>query len=168
MRSLLLRLSSLDSDAEGAVRVISFFDALLERRAAPSIVVATTARLAECPVGLDDAASGLRFRYGPDGRRLGAAPSPPHALVRPLAGKGLVWLERDEAPTPLDEMVLERLALTLALVLSDRRSTPLGLGDPALVGLVLGPDTPETDRARGLTLLGLNLDPPRSVLRWPG
>jgi hypothetical protein len=156
MRSLLLRLSSLDSDAEGAVRVISFFDALLERRASPSVVVATTARLAECPVGLDHAASGLRFRYGPDGRRLGAAPPPPHALVRPLAGEGRVWLERDEAPLPLDEMVLERLALTLALVLTDRRSTPLGLGDPALVGLVLGPDTPEPDRARGLTLLGLN------------
>lgn len=119
-------------------------------------------------MGLDDPASGLRFRYGPDGRRLGADPPPPRALVRPLAGTGRVWLERAEEPLPLDEMVLERLVLTLALVLPDRRSIPLGLGDPALVELVLGPDIPEPDRARGLTLLGVNSTAPLTVVAAHG
>ena len=70
MRALLLRLSALDADAEGAVRVIAVFDQLVRRHAGLDTLVSATAQLAECPVGLSDA-SGRPVRRGPDGGRLG-------------------------------------------------------------------------------------------------
>jgi hypothetical protein len=161
MRSLLLRLTALDSDAEGAVRVISFFDALLARRADPAVIVATTARLTECPVGLDDPASGLRIRYAPDGRRLPGRQAPANAVSRELTDGGTVWIERHDSPLALDEIVVERLAMTVSLALSPPRGVAPVLGDPALVELVLSPSASDVDRARALNLLGLH---PSSML----
>ena len=48
MRGLLLRLSALDADAESAVRVIAYFDALVARSTDPAALVRATAALAEC------------------------------------------------------------------------------------------------------------------------
>ncbi|TDC03051.1 PucR family transcriptional regulator, partial [Actinomadura bangladeshensis] len=58
MKGLLLRLSALDADAENAVRVISFFDGLIAAKVSPQTLVRETARLAECPAGLTDPATG--------------------------------------------------------------------------------------------------------------
>ncbi|MEU5988027.1 helix-turn-helix domain-containing protein [Spirillospora sp. NPDC047418] len=65
MKGLLLRLSALDADAENAVRVISFFDGLIAAQVGPQALVRETARLAECPAGLVDTASGLSLRADP-------------------------------------------------------------------------------------------------------
>lgn len=51
MQGLMLRLSELDAHAANSVRVIGFFDRLLERRASLDIVMRSAAALAECPVG---------------------------------------------------------------------------------------------------------------------
>ena len=56
---------------------------------------------------------------------------------RELDGGGRVWLERDGAPLPLDEIVLERFAIAAAVLLGETRARLSGLDDPALVELVV-------------------------------
>jgi hypothetical protein len=71
MKGLLLRLSAVDADAEAAVRVIAYFDALVERGATPVELVRAAAGLAECPAGLDR--RGVEpVRFGPDSAPAGS------------------------------------------------------------------------------------------------
>ena len=60
MKGLLLRLSGLDADAESAVRVIGFFDALMTGKADLTTLLKSTAALAECPVGRPPTDGGIR------------------------------------------------------------------------------------------------------------
>jgi hypothetical protein len=159
MKGLLLRLSALDADAENAVRVISFFDGLIAAKAGPRTLVRETARLAECPAGLTDTASGLTLRAGPASgaadRALEVGVSA-GGMVREFSGTGRVWLGRSE-PLPLDELVLERFAIAAGLLLdaAPRRE------DGGLVELVLSADAGEPERCRALR--SLNVDPGEPV-----
>jgi hypothetical protein len=172
VKGLLLRLSALDSDAEAAVRVIAYFDRLVERAATPGEVVRATAALAECVVGW--ASSGNpdagALRFAPNGAAVGAEvpiQSSASAPVDPSdsASTARVWLERPGTSAPLDDLVLERLALTARLLGSARRRTPApNLADPALVELVLAEREAREDRARAVHLLGLAASLPVRVL----
>jgi hypothetical protein len=172
VKGLLLRLSALDSDAEAAVRVIAYFDRLVERAATPGEVVRATAALAECVVGW--ASSGNpdagALRFAPNGAAVGAEvpiQSSASAPVDPSdsASTARVWLERPGTSAPLDDLVLERLALTARLLGSARRRTPApNLADPALVELVLAEREAREDRARAVHLLGLAAGLPVRVL----
>ncbi|MEV7713240.1 PucR family transcriptional regulator, partial [Streptomyces sp. NPDC088270] len=67
MRGLVLRLAGLSAGAEGAMRLIGFFDTLVEQRLGLDGVLGMAARVAECPVGLaGPGATGLTARS--DGR----------------------------------------------------------------------------------------------------
>jgi len=166
MRALLLRLSALDADAEGAVRVIAVFDQLVRRHAGLDTLVSATAQLAECPVGLSDA-SGRPVRRGPDGGRLGGG-RPESAVTHPIEGGGHVWLERDGDPLPLDQIVLERFAAAAAIQRDLAMSTLPRLGDPALVELIVDPAAGAAERARALQLVGLRPDSPLRALAVVG
>ena len=158
MRGLLRKLSALDADAETAIRVIAYFDTLVERRATVVEVVRATAGLADCVVGVEvDGRPPLR--HGADGKpATGSAAVTGEAAI---GSSGRVWLERPDGPRPLDELVLERCAITIR-VLEPPRHTP-HLADPALVELVLsGREAPE-DRARAVKLLGLAPDRPLRI-----
>ena len=169
MKGLLLRLSALDADAEAAVRVISYFDRLVDRGATPSEVVRAAAALAECVVGWTSG-TGTTLRFGPDGVAVPdeipiqpskAAPVDPDDGASPAR----VWLERPGEPGPLDDLVVERLALTARLRGAARRRTPApNLADPALVELVLAEREAQEDRARAVHLLGLAAGAPVRVL----
>ncbi|MFB9323894.1 PucR family transcriptional regulator, partial [Cryptosporangium minutisporangium] len=90
MKGLLLRLSALDADAEAAVRVIAYFDALVEHRATAAALVRATAGLAECGCGIE-LADGTVLRFSPDGDPLPAASTPgadTHAADASAAGDG--------------------------------------------------------------------------------
>ncbi|WP_436777894.1 PucR family transcriptional regulator [Yinghuangia sp. YIM S09857] len=158
MEGLLLRLSALDPDAEAAVRVIAYFDALVTHGASAHAVVRATAALAECPAGwvLGD---GTSVRYAPDGSPLerlgGLPPSPPASAA--VSGGGTVWLERTGEPAPLDPLVLERMAVAASTVCRQgaSRREPAGPADPALVELVLSAEAEPESRVRALRLLGL-------------
>jgi len=169
VKGLLLRLSALDADAEAAVRVISYFDRLVDRGATPSEVVRAAAALAECVVGWTGA-TGTTRRFGPGGVAVPAeVPIQPSkaAPVDPADGASpaRVWLERPGEPGPLDDLVVERLALTARLLGADRRRTPApNLADPALVELVLAEREAQEDRARAVHLLGLAAGAPVRVL----
>ncbi len=144
------RLSELDPDVGGAVRIIAFFDPLVRAGVGFATLVRATAGLAGCPVALlaDGAESEVRDGGAP-GKRSGEAP-----VVLSGARVGTVWLERPGGPLPLDEVLLERLALAAAAVW-ERGGAPVSMTDPALVELVIAEETGEPARARALSLLGL-------------
>lgn len=160
MKGLLLRLSSLDSDAESAVRVIGFFDALMTDRAELATLLRSTAALAECPVGVAAPGRGLVLRADPTGTfDLGEPPS--GADLREY-GDARFWLARAGEPLPLDEIVLERFALAGAILLDRTVSSLPAVGDPALVQLVVSATAGIAERSRALHLLGIT---PTSTLR---
>lgn len=156
MKGLLLQLSALDAGAESAVRVIAYFDALVAARADAASLVRATAALAECGAGLETPDTG-RVRYRADGMPGSADVSaePEHVSGwMSLGGDGRVWLERPGPPRPLDELVLERMAIA-AQTIGTRARPSLHIADPALVELVLSDRESAEDRARALRLLGL-------------
>jgi hypothetical protein len=162
MEGLLLRLSELDADAEAAVRVIAYFDALVEHRASAEALVRATAGLAECACGLE-LAEGRTLRFNPEGKPLAGAPDNVSASVD--VGPGRLWLERTGQPAPLDELVVERATIAARILLAPARRTGApDLADPALVELVLSGRESAADRTRALRLLGLAPDLPVRVI----
>ncbi|MEV6710820.1 helix-turn-helix domain-containing protein [Lentzea sp. NPDC051208] len=163
MKGLLLRLSGLDADAESAVRVIGFFDRLITERAGLDALVRSTSELAGCPVGLHAPGQGLQLRADAGGA-VTAGPVPVKASVRALEGGVEVWVARQGAPAPLDDMLLERFAIAAAVLL-EHSSVPLPeLGDPALIELVLSDGVGTAERSRALHLLGIAATAPLRVL----
>ncbi|MFD0266316.1 PucR family transcriptional regulator [Streptomyces sp. NPDC127106] len=67
---------------------------------------------------------------------------------------GTVWLERPGPPGPLDEVLLDRLAIAAAAAAERYGPARTTMADPALVELVISPDSDEAARARALRLLG--------------
>ncbi|MFF4617527.1 helix-turn-helix domain-containing protein [Nonomuraea jabiensis] len=163
MQGLLLKLSTLDADAESAVRVIAYFDSLLRDHVSVPTLLAATARLAQCPVGLLDAATGRRTRTSPRGAVDTPAEAP--AQVRELSdGLGAVWMEREGPAHGLDEIVLERYAAAAEVTLERAAALARSGQDPALVELVLSAETGEAERARALRLLGFAPSTPLQAL----
>ncbi|WP_431929385.1 helix-turn-helix domain-containing protein [Nonomuraea jabiensis] len=163
MQGLLLKLSTLDADAESAVRVIAYFDSLLRDHVSVPTLLAATARLAQCPVGLLDAATGRRTRTSPHGAVDTPAEAP--AQVRELSdGLGAVWMEREGPAHGLDEIVLERYAAAAEVTLERAAALARSGQDPALVELVLSAETGEAERARALRLLGFAPSTPLQAL----
>ncbi|HET6859288.1 MAG TPA: helix-turn-helix domain-containing protein [Streptomyces sp.] len=156
MQSLLLRLSALDADAENAVRVISFFDRMITGRVGLDTVVRNTALLAERPAGVSAPGLGVSLRADPQGEVVASGRVPVGAARRELDGGTVVWVSAEDTPSPLSDMLLERFAIAVALLL-DHTGVPLPeLGDPALVELVLSEGVGTAERARALHLLGVD------------
>jgi DNA-binding PucR family transcriptional regulator len=163
MKGLLLRLATLDADAETCVRVIAYFDALVERRASPEALVRATSGVAECCSGLqlgDD----RMWRFSPGGDALSKDAS--NATVRTefdINGTpACLWLERPRQPAPLDDLVLERASLAARMLLGAVAGRQAAiLADPALVEMVLSSHAEIADRSAALRRLGL--DPQRPI-----
>src|SRR3954452_9418266 len=155
MRTLLLRLSALDAEAEGAVRVIAVFDALVSQHAGLGRLARVTAQLAEGPVRISDRAGGELLRCAPGGRRRHGE-RPPWARVHPVDGGGEVWLERAGEALALDDIVGERFAAAAGIVRGMQVPTGPRLGDPALVELALSQSAEAPERSRALHLMGLS------------
>jgi PucR C-terminal helix-turn-helix domain len=76
---------------------------------------------------------------------------------------GTVWLERPGAPSRLDELLLDRLAIAAAAVVERYGPARTTMADPALVELVISADSDQAARARALRLLGFAADLPVRV-----
>jgi hypothetical protein len=161
MKGLLLRLSGLDADAESAVRVIGFFDALVTGKADLNTLLRTTAALAECQVGIDAAGRGLVLRADPGGTIDIAGPSA-GAQLRP-SGDACFWLARSAGELAIDDMVLERFALAGSILLDRTVNALPAVGDPALVELIVSASAGIAERSRALHLLGLTPSAPLQV-----
>jgi hypothetical protein len=128
MQGLMYRLAELDADSAGLVRVIDYFDTLVRHGADTASLLRASAQLADCVVGIEIADSSRSHknlrRCDPRGRW---SPEPQLApsIVRDIAVDdevlGTVWIERPGSDLPLDEMLVDRMALTAAIILRPRR-----------------------------------------------
>ncbi|MBL1066900.1 helix-turn-helix domain-containing protein [Streptomyces sp. 7-21] len=169
MEAIAQRLSHLDSQAEGALRVIMFYDTLMRRRVDLGALGRASAALAECVTGIRLHGTGHVTRVGPDGRPAPAAdplPAPSTAVPVTLDEEeiGTVWLERAGRPSSLDDLLLERLALAVAAVVERYGPARTTMADPALVELAVSPGSDEAARARALRLLGFGAGVPVRVV----
>ncbi|GAA2542328.1 MULTISPECIES: PucR family transcriptional regulator [Streptomyces] len=167
MEALVARLSHLDPEAEGALRVVMFYDTLMRRRVDLPALARASAALAECVAGIRLHGTGRVIRVSPDGRET-SAPPPVPSVTAPIGldGEeiGTVWLERPGPPGPLDEVVLDRLALAASAVVERYGPARTTMADPALVELVISSDSDEAARARALRLLGFAAGLPLRVV----
>ncbi|MFJ8540878.1 PucR family transcriptional regulator [Streptomyces sp. NPDC093586] len=157
MEALAERLSHLDPHARGAIRVVAFYDALMRRRVDLPALVRASAGLAGCVVGSRLHGTGQVIRIAPDGRQASTPPRPASTTAPITLDEeeiGTVWLERPGPPDPLDDVLLDRLAIATAAVVERHGPARTTMADPALVELVISSDTDEAARARALRLLG--------------
>lgn len=167
MEALAVRLSHLDSQAEGAIRVVMFYDTLMRRRVDLPALARASAVLAECVTGIRLHSTGRAIRVSSDGREALTPPSPASTTASITLDEeeiGTVWLERSSAPGSLDELMLDRLALAAAAVVERYGPARTTMADPALVELVISSDSDEAARARALRLLGFAADLPVRVI----
>ena len=157
MEALVERLSQLDSQAEGAIRVVMFYDTLIRRRVDLSALARASASLAECVAGIRLHGTGRVIRVSSDGVKA-SAPQPAASTTASITLDeeeiGTVWLERPGPPRPLDELVVDRLAIAAAAVVERYGPARTTMADPALVELAISPDSDDAARARALRLLG--------------
>jgi hypothetical protein len=166
MEALVERLSQLDSQAQGAIRVVMFYDTLMRRRVDLPALARASAGLAECVAGIRLQGTGRAIRMSPDGREASAPPRPASTMVPITLDEeeiGTVWLERPAPPGRLDELLLERLAIAAAAVVERYGPARTTMADPALVELVISSSSDEPARARALRLLGFTADLPVRV-----
>ncbi|MFF1682277.1 helix-turn-helix domain-containing protein [Streptomyces sp. NPDC058256] len=167
MEALAVRLSHLDSQAEGAIRVVMFYDTLMRRRVDIPALARASAVLAECVTGIRLHGTGRAIRVSSDGREASTPPSPASTTASITLDEeeiGTVWLERSSAPGSLDELMLDRFALAAAAVVERYGPARTTMADPALVELVISSDSDEAARARALRLLGFAADLPVRVI----
>lgn len=157
MKDLVVRLSALDPAAGAAVRVIAYFDQLVDARAGLATIVRGAAVLADCPARLADRERGLDLRMGPDGRR-GEQDGPPDPswLSMPVAGgSAVLWLERPGPAGPVEAMVLERAAAAAHAVLDRTRGRAPAQADEGAAEVLIDESAPAEARRHAARGLGL-------------
>ncbi|MGW0609618.1 helix-turn-helix domain-containing protein [Streptomyces sp. NPDC002788] len=167
MEALAVRLSQLDAQVEGAIRVVMFYDTLMRRRVDLPALARASAGLAECVAGIRLHGTGRAIRFSPGGGEAPTPPAPASTTVQITLDEeeiGAVWLERPGSTLPLDEVLLDRLALAVAAAVERYGPARTTMADPALVELVVSCDTEEAARARALRLLGFAADLPVHVV----
>jgi hypothetical protein len=167
VEALVERLSHLDAHVEGALRVVMVYDTLMRRRVDLPALARASAGLAGCVAGIRLHGTARTIRVTPDGRDA-PAPPPPASTTAPITLDdeeiGTVWLERSGPPVPLDDVLLDRLAIAAAAVVERYGPARTTMADPALVELVISADSDEAARARALRLLGFDADLPVRVV----
>ncbi|MGW0776830.1 PucR family transcriptional regulator [Streptomyces sp. NPDC002835] len=167
MEALAVRLSGLDPYVDGAMRIIAFYDTLMRRRVDLPALARASAGLAECVAGIRLHHTGRATRVSPHGTEA-RTPQPPASTTGSITldeeEVGTVWLERPGPPNPLDEVLLDRLAIAAAAVVERYGSARTTMADPALVELAISADSDEAARARALRLLGFAGDRPAHVV----
>jgi hypothetical protein len=165
MQGLLLRLSDLDGDAAAAVRVIAFFDALVERHASSRALVQATAGLAQCVAGLRRPdGTGIRLAPQSLGAALCEAALPSHQAE--VAGVGTVWLERRGQSQGFDDLVVERFALAASMLARARDEHRASARSARALRKLLSAATPPDERADLAREVGLRTDQPVRVVAF--
>lgn len=158
-----MKLSSMDSDTEAALRVIAYFDALSMRSATAEMVVRGAAAISESTAGLR-LPDGTNIRFDVAGNRMKRAVT---TVSRLECGVGDVhtWIERTGPARPLDELILERFALAAKGAVHERAPVQASeLSDPSLLEVVLSVSEPVAERSIALRRLGVAPDSELVVL----
>lgn len=158
MQELVGRLTALDPEASEGLKVIAYFDALVDGHANAEVLLRGAAVLGGCAAGF--VAAGTMLRVDARGIRspLEAAPPlgrwPEHAQ----AGAARAWLEREGDAHANDAMILERLSFALVIMLE--RSAPQAALRRAVETVL---DAAETVEDRQTAVVRLHFDP-RAVI----
>ncbi|SKA96311.1 PucR C-terminal helix-turn-helix domain-containing protein [Agreia bicolorata] len=170
MQELVGRLTALDAEATETLKVISYFDALIDGRAGVDVLLRGAAVLSGCAAGFH--AEGRTRRVEASGIVDTRSPGQHHRGAdgvdgwpsQPFGDDGKAWIERDGAPHANDHMILERLAIALDLAVD--RTSPSAVSRRAIETLI---DATTTDEARigAATRLHLDATTPYRVLASP-
>jgi PucR C-terminal helix-turn-helix domain len=158
VKDLVVRLAALDPDAGAALRVIAYFDQLMDSRAGLRSIVHGAAVLAGCPARLVDDGRRVHVRVGPDGRQAEVTGLPdPSWLSMPVEpdGRAVLWLERTGPAGPVEAMVLERAAAAARAVLERTRGRTPAPPDDAAVEVLIDASAPAEARQHVARRLGL-------------
>lgn len=163
MRELAGRLRALDPEASQTLKVITYFDRLVDGRVGAEGLLRGAAVLAGIPVGHAPAGAPRGRRFGPDVAALpeGSPEGWPHVA---LSEGAVVWLERGGPPHANDAMVLERLAISLSIL-----STRLDTEAPTrrAVETLVSADASDEEREGALQRLALPMHVPVRALAVP-
>jgi hypothetical protein len=141
MKELAGRLSALDPEATEALKVIAYFDALIDGRVGADAMLRGAAVLSGAIIGHRSPGRPGR-RFGPDGED--EPPGEPDGwATAAVADAAVIWLERTGPAHANDAMVLERLGLSLSIL--SRRLDADGPARRALETLLTG-DATEDER----------------------
>lgn len=160
MEELVGRLTALDPDASASLKVIVYFDSLVDGHAGLEAFLRGAAILAGCPAGVAYGAHGVHMRVDETGTR---TPSPPAAapagtLSHPLGyedGDARVWIERTGPAHANDAMILERMASGLRMTI-ERMESRLPSDNGVGVEVLLSADAAPGDRLRAAQRLHLD------------
>ena len=148
MQELVGRLTALDVEATETLKVIAYFDALVDGHASTEVLLRGAAVLSGCAAGV--VAESIQLRVDSSGTRSpGARGEWPS---RTFGDGGVTWIERAGGPHANDEMILERLAIALGIAVD--RTSPAAASRRALQTLIDSSTTADArlDAARRLHL----------------
>jgi hypothetical protein len=170
MRELLQRLSALDEDASAAVKIITYFDTLLRRKAGLEPFVRGAAVLSGWPAGFAHPLHQLWIRVDPAGHVVPAVEDVdlvrrwPHLEFDDGSG-AVVWIERQGEGSANDMVTLERLSAGLRLTLE--RVSPVDLDDAGAVEILVSSTSTDDSRRKAARRLRLPVDRPLRVVVAP-
>ena len=151
MKELSGRLNALDPEASESLKVITYFDKLIDGRVGAEGMLRGAAVLCGAPIGHRGDGQKQGRRFAADGTELSAGS--PEIWPSAPAGEGsVVWLERMDAPHANDSMVLERLAIALS-ILSRRLDTQAPTR--RAIEMLLAGDSTDEERAEAAARLSL-------------
>ena len=141
MQGLVWRLKALDPEASESLKVIAYFDALVDGHASAQVLLSGAAVLSGCTAGY--AVDGKSLRVDASGARTGpgaseesgsdSAKGPEGWPGHDFGADGRVWIERSGTAFANDEMILERVAIALGMAFLGERPSPWALAGAALV-----------------------------------
>lgn len=151
MKELSGRLSALDPAASESLKVIAYFDKLIDGRVGAEGMLRGAAVLCGAPVGHRLGGREPGRRFAADGTELPSG-SPDGWPSNPAGEGSVVWLERADAVHANDAMVLERLAIALSIL--SRRLDTLAPTRRAVEVLLAG-DATDGERTEAAARLSL-------------
>lgn len=112
MDRVLIALDEREPVATRALRIVDFFDRIVDAGGDATTILRSVPMLTGCAVGME-LASGARMSAGLRGE-VQSGGQPAGALVRRLSSiDGIVWIDRSRGSSALDELILERWDLSL-------------------------------------------------------
>ena len=161
MQGLVWRLKALDPEASEGLKVIAYFDALVDGHASAHVLLTGAAVLSGCPAGY--VADGITLRVDASGTK--TAPGAPDAWPgHDFGDGGRVWIERSGPDFANDEMILERVAIALGI--SFDRTSPVAATRRAVATIVDG-TAPLDRRMDAAAMLHLDRDTPYRIIAVP-
>jgi hypothetical protein len=160
VEGILRRLSAEGSEAENAIRVIAFFDRLVETRAGLEELIRSSARLVSAPAGFASETLDKSWAFDARGRPLDS--EVPHdafarSVVTDSRTAGIVWVQSFSKNAALGDLIIERMGLAASIILGRAISTAVS-PDTSPLGQLLAREIAAQDRANSAWSLGFRVD----------